>query len=312
MNSAGLERSTIVQRKRHLELHIEVLIGTILLSRLSVPAIRAFEDRLRSEGRSTVMVKKVVGSLGSIISDAQERGLINRNPVKDIRGTRRRGAEKQAERRHKGRLTVGVDIPTRDEVKALVAVLAGRWRPLLLTAVFSGLRASELRGLRWQDIDLEARSISVHQRADEFREIGPPKSSAARRTVPIPPLVVNTLKEWKLACPRGELGLAFPNGRGLIESHANIVNRGLKPAMVAAGIAIDGKAKYTGLHALRHFYASWMINRKEDGGLGLPLKVVQERLGHSSIVMSADVYGHLFPKSDDTEEMAAAERSLLT
>ena len=43
----------------------------------------------------------------------------------------------------------------------------------------------------------------------------------------------------------------------------------------------DGKAKYTGLHSLRHFYASWLINRKEDGGLGLPPKVVQERLGHA-------------------------------
>jgi integrase len=44
------------------------------------------------------------------------------------------------------------------------------------------------------------------------------------------------------------------------------------------------KAKYTGLHSLRHFYASWLINRKEDGGLGLPAKMVQERLGHASIV----------------------------
>jgi hypothetical protein len=53
-------------------------------------------------------------------------------------------------------------------------------------------------------------------------------------------------------------------------------------------------AKYTGLHALRHFYASWCINRVVDGGLELPGKVVQERLGHSSIVMTMDVYGHLW------------------
>jgi integrase len=72
-----------------------------------------------------------------------------------------------------------------------------------------------------------------------------------------------------------------------------------------------GKAKYTGLHALRHFYASWCINRKEDGGLGLPLKVVQHRLGHSSIQMTADVYGHLFPSGDDGAELAAAQKALL-
>ena len=71
------------------------------------------------------------------------------------------------------------------------------------------------------------------------------------------------------------------------------------------------KAKYTGLHALRHFYASWLINRKEEGGLGLPPKVVQERLGHSSITMTYDRYGHLFPRGDDAEEIDAAERALL-
>lgn len=73
----------------------------------------------------------------------------------------------------------------------------------------------------------------------------------------------------------------------------------------------DGKAtltaKYTGLHALRHFFASWCINRKVDGGLELPLKVVSERLGHSNIAITADLYGHLFPRVDDSAELAAAE-----
>lgn len=74
---------------------------------------------------------------------------------------------------------------------------------------------------------------------------------------------------------------------------------------------IDGKAKYTGLHALRHFYASWCINRPADGGLGLPPKIVQERLGHSSITMTYDRYGPLFPRGDDAKELDAAERALL-
>jgi integrase len=77
----------------------------------------------------------------------------------------------------------------------------------------------------------------------------------------------------------------------------------------------DGKplvqVKYSGLHALRHFYASWCINRKADGGLELPAKVVQERLGHASIVMTMDTYGHLFPRNDDGTELAAAANALL-
>ena len=74
---------------------------------------------------------------------------------------------------------------------------------------------------------------------------------------------------------------------------------------MAAGITVKigdkVKAKYTGMHALRHFYASWCINRKEEGGLALPAKVVQERLGHSSVVLTLNVYSHLFPSADDAE-----------
>jgi len=82
--------------------------------------------------------------------------------------------------------------------------------------------------------------------------------------------------------------------------------------LVAAGVTDEaGRPKYGGLHALRHFYASWCINRKADGGLELPAKVVQERLGHSSILMTMDTYGHLFPRGDDGAELANAERALL-
>lgn len=330
----GLERSTINQRKRHLKYHIEPFIGDTLLSKVDP---RAFQDTLRAEGRSPAMVKKALGSLGSIFADAIERKLTTRNPVRDMRRSRQ-GKERRAEKRQKGRLKVGEDIPAREEVKALVAALSGRWRPILLVAIFAGLRSSELRGLRWQDVDMDGRTISVHQRADEFGEIGRPKSEAGERTIPVPPMVINALKEWKLGYSRPVIGrdddgkpiredarpahLVFANGAGKVESHANIVNRGLVPAMIAAGVTVDtGKrddegrpvlaAKYTGLHALRHFYASWLINRPQDGGLGLPLKVVQERMGHSSITMTADTYGHLFPRADDADELAAAEAALL-
>ena len=128
----------------------------------------------------------------------------------------------------------------------------------------------------------------------------------------MPPILVNTLREWKLACPKSELASCFLPGLVEIEYHSNIVMRGLAPVQIAAGVVNkDGKAKYTGLHALRHFYASWCINRKEDGGLGLPLKVVQHRLGHSTIQMTADVYGHLFPSGDDGAELATAQKKLL-
>ena len=85
-----------------------------------------------------------------------------------------------------------------------------------------------------------------------------------------------------------------------------------KPLQIAAGVVTSsGRAKYPGLHALRHFYASWCINRRVDGGLELPLKIVQTRLGHASVKLTADTYSHLFPRGDDTAELAAAERAFI-
>jgi integrase len=306
---SGLEPTTIAAYRQHVDLHIIPLLGGVKLSALSAPMARTFEDALRKD-RSPAMVRKVRSSLGSILAEAQERGLVAQNVVRSLR-VRRHGRDARVDTRN-GKLKVGVDIPSPKEVRAIIDHLKGRWRPLFLTAIFTGLRASELRGLKWADVDLKRGELHVRQRADRFNRIGRLKSEAGERVVPLPPLVINTLKEHRLTCPKGELGLVFPNGRGRIENYSNIVKRGFMPTLVAAGIiGRDGNAKYTGLHSLRHFYASWCINRRVDGGLELPLKVVQARLGHASIQMTADRYGHLFPRGDDGAELAAAERAFL-
>jgi integrase len=311
VEATRLERSTLEAYQRHLVLHIVPFIGRVRLAQLTIPLVRAFEDRLRRENRSPAMVRKILCSLGCVLADAQERGLVAQNVVRSLRTRRPRGKERHAERRQKGKLKIGVDIPTLDEMRAIIAHLESRWRPMLLTAIFTGLRASELRGLRWADVDLQRGELHVRQRADRWRVIGRPKSEAGERTIPLLPMVANALREWKLACPKGELDLAFPNGAGRVEDHSNIVERGWIPAQLAADATKQGKAKYPGLHSLRHFYASWCINRRVDGGLELPLKVVQGRLGHASIQMTADTYGHLFPRGDDGAELAAAEKAFL-
>jgi integrase len=307
----GLERATLAPYRQHVDLHVIPLIGAVKLSAFSAPAVRAFEDALRKD-RSPAMVRKIRVSLSGILTDAVERGLVAQNVMRGLRH-RRQGRAGRSEARN-GKLKIGVDIPSPDEVRAIIAHLQGdpRWRPLFLTAIFTGLRASELRGLRWSDVNLKRRELHVRQRADRYRAIGLPKSDAGERVVPLAPMLVSILRTWKLACPKGDPDLVFPNRKGHVEDYSNIIRRGLKPALIAAGVVDrDGNAKYTGLHAFRHFYASWCINRKEDGGLELPLKVVQARLGHASIQMTADRYGHLFPRGDDGAELAAAEKAFL-
>lgn len=305
----GLERSTTRQYRQHVDLHILPFIGGVKLSRLTTPAVHDFRDALAREGRSPALTKKVITSLGSLIAHAKDRGRFSgSNPVREMSRRRQRHA---VEKRQAGRLQVGVDIPTPTEVKALLGAVPPGQAPLLAVAVFCGLRASELRGLRWADVDLKAGEVHVRQRADRFGEIGPPKSRAGDRKVPVPPGLLLALKEWRLACPKSPLALAFPTASGKVQHHKNIVRDVLDPALIAARVVTpDGKPKY-GLHALRHFFASWCINRRVDGGRELPLKAVQGLMGHSSITMTADVYGHLFPRGNDAAELAEAEKGIL-
>lgn len=317
-DSAGLERSTLDQYGQHVTLHIEPIIGATKLTKITVPAVRDFQEKLRTEGRSQAMIKRVTVSLGSILSDAQERGLVVRNAVHEM--SKRRKSGSAAEKRQKARLRYGVDIPTMEEVRAILGAAEGRYRPFIVTAIFTGMRASELRGLSWRDVDLDKAMIHVRQRADAYHAIGMPKSDAGQRSIPLTPMVVNTLKEWRLACPKGDLDLVFPNSAGNVEWHQNIIKRGLWPAMIAAGVTIEEKdakgetiarPKYTGLHALRHWFASWCINSKADGGLELSPKAVQSRMGHSSIQVTFDTYGHLFPAADEAQALADAESRLM-
>jgi integrase len=309
LDSDKLEASTVESYRGHLRDHIVPFIGDLRLGHISVPVVRNFMDKLKAEGRSPATIKRVVGDLGSILADAQERGEVAHNAVRSLSRRKQRGAGSNRGKK----LKVGVDIPSTDEIRAIIAHLKGRWRPLFLTAIFTGLRSSELRGLRWSDVDLKKNLLHVRQRADKFCKMGAPKSESGERTVPLSPILANTLREWKLACPKGELGLVFPNGAGKIETHTNIIARGLIPLMVAAGVVTkSGEAKYTGTHTLRHYYASWCINRREDGGLGLPIKLVQQRMGHATLAMTSDTYGHLFDNGDDGSELAAAEKALFS
>src|SRR5262245_12206288 len=254
-----LERSTIEQYEEHLQLHINPFIGSLKLSRLHVPVVRDSTDKLRRPGRSAVMARYLPRSLASLIADAQRRVHVVRNPVRDLRSTK-----KGSSARGRGSaLKVGIDIPTPDEISTILQHTSGGQRAFLLTAVFSGLRASELRGLSWTyGVDLKRGELHVVQRADRFNKIGQPKTKAAERTIPLPPQAVAALREWRLGCPKGALDLVFPNAAGEIEYLVNVVQRIFWPAQIAAGVVtrtvVNGQPviapKYTGLHSLRHFF----------------------------------------------------------
>src|SRR5262245_13692973 len=141
VKARGRERSTTDAYEQHLRLHINPRIGTMKLTELTLPKVCAFEDALRKE-LSVAMTQRVMASLKALLATAQMRGLVARNVARDLPPNRDFG-------RDAAPLRIGVDIPTLEEVRAILHAATGRWRPLLVLAAFTGLRAGELRGLRW-------------------------------------------------------------------------------------------------------------------------------------------------------------------
>jgi integrase len=296
LGSCAVRRGTLAQYRQHCRLHINPRLGRLKLAKLTKPGVVQFRDALIAGGMSRMMVRKVLVSLTSIVGNAQERGLVAQNVARSVKVT-----IPQEERRE-------VVIPRADEIADMLETAKGKLRTYttIFVAAFAGLRASEIRGLRWCDVDLEKGALAVAQRADRYGGVGAPKSKAGTRTVPIGPMLVATLRRWKVqsAFSRPDDLVLTAHGtpiehRWMLEQFHNVQR--------AAGIVdAAGKPKY-GLHSLRHYYASMCINRVEDGGLGLPVKNVSKRLGHSSIVITLDTYGHLFPSDDTGDELAAAE-----
>jgi len=291
----GLEDGTIRQYRNHVRRHIVPLLGDMKLSRLTAPAAQAFVDEL-AKVRNRATVAKVVTSLKSIVSEAMRRGLTAANPVLAARVPGSPRDERPAE------------FPTLDEIKRLLQRAEG---PLIHTFILAGLRASELRGLTWEHVDLKDAMIRVRQRADHrLNVMGPPKSKAGRRDIPMGPQLLALLREWKVRQPVEQRvnGLVFPDAAGNVEDHTTLYRR-FGALQLACGIAKveDGERRPKfGLHALRHACASLLIAQRWQP------KRIQTFMGHSSITLTYDVYGHLFGDAEgDQKAMTQLEQSLL-
>jgi integrase len=331
-----LEKKTVLQYENHTDLHLipltdgskppdkpawEGKLGDLKLSRLTPPVAKAAQRELVRR-LSPAMARKVMVSFKAVLDEAANHAMVAYNAASTVKTQRRSRGERK--------LHAGVDFPTKEELASVIAIISGRWRPVILTLGFCGPRASELRGLEWIDVlelDTEFPQMRVRQRADMDGKIGDTKTDAAQRHIPLTPLVADALRAWKAVCPRdpetGELRFVFPNGAGKVENHANISNRGWDEWQIRAGVCEpkrddvgnvvkdkDGKVvmsgKY-GVHALRHFFASLMIDQ------GFSPKRVQTLLGHSTIQMTLNVYSHLFPpdQADDRDRFANAQASVL-
>jgi integrase len=249
--------------------------------------IASWRKQLLDAGVSAVTTAKAYRLLKAVLNTALDDGAIRRNPCR-IKGG---GQEESPER---PTLTIA-------QVYALADAVGQRYRALVLLAMFSSLRWSELGGLRRCDIDLAARTVRVTRQLAEVRgggfAFGPPKSRAGKRVVPIPEVIIPVI-QWHLACfakPDDE-ELVFTSPTGMPLHHSNFRRRVWLPALTSAALpAIH-------FHDLRH------TGNTLAASAGATLRELMDRMGHDS-ERAAMVYLH---GSDERQHQIADALSKLT
>lgn len=324
---APVEEHTYDGYKSLVDNHIRPRIGGTKLSRFRRVNAAAFRDELLADGISRSLARKVLVALGSIFEEALSREQVASNPVRGVKvATRTRDEDEDSER---------VSIPEPDRIRELLSrarlwstappgiVMRGKvtstprfakergrmFYVLLRVSIATGMRVSELLGLPRKNVDLSASTITVSQRLSRLGKIGKPKSKAGYRTLEIPADVVNELREWILQRPKGDpdkrppdhLDLVFPNASGRPEAYNNLRSRFWLPLLLSIGAAREVvtapdekpviESDFT-IHGLRHFHASQYIATGAD-----PLDV-KTRMGHSTIQVTYDIYGHLFQNEE--------------
>jgi integrase len=150
--------------------------------------IEDFLRDLQTAGRSHDLIRRVRTALVSMLKVAIKRKLVAVNVALGVDTGGDAG-------RHDEPLEIP-DIAEGFAIAAACDLMAGKGRALILTALFSGLRSSELRGLRWANVDLDGRKLRVAERVDKYGVTGSPKSKNSRREVPLPNRVVNASGAW--------------------------------------------------------------------------------------------------------------------
>jgi integrase len=243
----------------------------IKVSRITTAKIEKFITDRQKQSMHIDTLRKVLVSLGQIMSYAARHGYINHNPFHDAEKPKGKGKTKKQK--------IGILTPT--EINTLVKTVSNKkYQILFRLAIFSGARQGELLGFRWSDVDWKNNQIHI-QRTFNHHAWYDVKTETSDRKIDLGPEMMTELKKWKLACPRSELDLVFPNQSGNPICHNNMLKRHFNPALKAAGLP---KIRF---HDLRHTYASLLIDQGEN------IKYIQNQLGHSTPTVTLNVYAHL-------------------
>jgi integrase len=275
--------------------HIKPALGRLKLKSLTTTHVRGLYREKLDAGLAPRTVQYIHTTLHKALKDAVADGLIPRNVAKGIKAPRPRKQE--------------INALAADQAHGFLSAARGdRFEALYVVALHCGLREGELLGLRWEDVDLAAGTLSVRRTLSQAR-IGhmfeAPKNGNGRN-VRLTSGAVEALKRHR-AGQNGEQirmgslwqdhGLVFPSQQGTTMNASNLTARSFKSLLKRAGLP-DIR-----LHDLRHTCATLLLSE------GVHSKFVQELLGHANISITLDTYSHVLPSMGD-QTVAAMERVL--
>lgn len=277
----NLADSTIAGYSRTIEKHVVPEIGQIPLQDLQPMHLQTLYARILGKGLSPRMARLTHAILHQALRHAVLWQMLQRNPADAVQPPRPKKTEAKA--------------LTKEEIERLLVALVGhRDYVTIYTAIYTGMRRGELLGLRWSDVDLDTGMVTVEQGLIVTRdglEFSQPKTKGSRRSIPIPGSVCDTLRQHRkeqlerrlVVGPAWEdFDLVFPNQNGKPQHPGTFSGR--------FGYTVK-RVGFSGLrfHDLRHTHASLLLT------LGVHPKIVQERLGHTVITTTMDIYSHVMP-----------------
>jgi integrase len=249
------------------------VLGGEKLSAVTTSDLQYLVDRWQAEGQPAATIRNTIKPLQAIYRRAKSRHGLPINPTRDLELPAPRSRE--------------VEIVAPEEAAKLLVALPAEDRPLWATALYAGLRYGELRALRWSAVDAAGGTIEVVESWDPREGPITPKTRTSRRTVPMPGVLRDLILDHRLDHPEADdEDLVFGIGDGKPFDSGPLYRRADR-AWARAGLS--GRLR---LHKARHTYASFMI------AAGVNAKVLSAYMGHSSITVTFDLYGHLMPGAE--------------
>ena len=273
------------QQIRH---HIIPSLGTIKLQKLTMQHVQKFINGLSDdEELASSSVRLIHQILKTALAEAVKKKLMSTNPCVGI--TLPRVEEREY-----------VILTAEQSQQFLETVKGHKLEGLVTLALATALRRGELLGLQWEDVDLEEGTLQVRHNLTHTSmkragrqgfNNGSPKSQSGKRTIPLVPFAIDTLKEHRKrqfeqhlrASQWEERNLVFPNRRGGYQYPA-CVDRDFKQLITTLGLSEEMR-----LHDLRHSCATLLLSK------GIPPNVVQKILGHAKVSTTLIIYGHVLP-----------------